>query len=165
MSKEFMRRYTLDREPKDISIKDLKQPYDSAFELQMKMAFETMVESFAKKTDKEIIDFLYKKYINTDVKDVFLLSEKDFKQFLLEMLPKWREEKHYLKWEDLEFKEETQEMFVLLNGSYYLLEYYNDSEEDFVFIKATHTTVFELLGERSDDKQFFNDLHLEVVEE
>ena len=76
-----------------------------------------------------------------------------------------RESKHYLKWDDLDFKEETQEMFVLLNGSCYLLEYYNDSEEDFVFIRATHTTVFELDGNSEDDKQFFNDLHLERVEE
>lgn len=96
------------------------------------------------------------------------LTEREHKEFLgvvEQALLKAQEPKKYIKWEDLEFKLETQEMFVLLNGSYYLLEYYNDSEEDFVFIKATHTTVFELLGERSDDKQFFNDLHLERVEE
>lgn len=73
--------------------------------------------------------------------------------------------KSYLKWEDLEFKEEKQTVKVLLNGSHYLLEYYAVSEEEFVFIKATRTTIFNLLGKCSDDKQLFNDLHLERVEE
>lgn len=80
-------------------------------------------------------------------------------------LLKAQEPKQYLKWEDLEFKEEEQTMKVLLNGSCYLLNYYTRSEEEFVFIKSTGTTIFNLLGECSDDKQLFNDLHLERVEE
>lgn len=98
-----------------------------------------------------------------------LMQELDCKDF--ETLRKYARcgydklNKKYLKWEDLEFKIENQEMFVLLNGSYYLLEYYTRSEEEFVFIKSTGTTIFNLLGECSDDKQFFNDLHLERVEE
>lgn len=165
MSKEFMRRYTLDREPKDITIKDLEQPYESTFDFQMKMAFETMVESFAKKSDKEIIDFLYKKYMNTDVKDVFLLSEKDFKQFLLEMLPKWREEKHYLKWEDLVFQNYAQEISVLLNGNKYLLGYLMFGDEDMVWVYKENKQICSLDGKCPEDKKFFNDLHLERVEE
>lgn len=162
MSKEFMRRYTLDREPKDITIKDLEQPYESTFELQMKMAFETMVESFAKKADKEIIDFLYKKYMNTDVKDVFLLSEKDFKQFLLEMLPKWREEKHYLKWEDLEFDHKPKYIDVKMGDNKYLLIVgFSDGGNEMAILQTKLRRYYFV--ESEDNKQFFNDLHLERV--
>lgn len=77
---------------------------------------------------------------------------------------KTQKPKNYLKWDDLAFKEEGQTIKVLLNGSCYLLNYYTRSEEEFVFIKSTGTTIFNLLGECSDDKQLFNDLHLEVLE-
>ena len=99
-----------------------------------------------------------------DVKWLFKNDYTTIKQALL----KAQEPKKYLKWEDLEFKEKEQtRMEVLLNGSRYLLEYYAVSEKEFVFIRAraTKTIIFNLLGRCSTDKQFFNDLHLERVEE
>lgn len=163
MSKEFMRRYTLERE-----LKDLEQPHESIFDFQMKMAFETMVESFAKKSDKEIIDFLYKKYMNTDVKDVFLLSETDFKQFLLETLPKWREEKHYLKWEDLEFEENKHNLKCKMNDSLYYIEWFVDGmgfKTLNIYLDVNKEYLRYCAYLQDDKKQFFNDLHLERVEE
>lgn len=56
-----------------------------------KMAFEEITKSFSEKRDDEIISYLYDKYKDTDISEVFVLSKEDFKEFLLEMLPKWRE--------------------------------------------------------------------------
>lgn len=70
--------------------------------------------------------------------------------------------KKYLKWEDLEFNIDKQMMTVLLNGTKYTLivgrnvhidklAFLRNGEIDYYFLEA--------------DKQFFNDLHLERVEE
>ncbi len=96
-------------------------------------------------------------------KQIVAMPLEEYDEFMKQK--KAQEPKQYLKWEDLEFKIENQEMFVLLNGSFYLLEYYTDSETEYVIIKATNTTMFALEGDWIDDIQFFNDLHLERVEE
>lgn len=103
---------------------------------------------------------------HTDCDSVIGMTED--LEYIKQALLKEQEPKQYLKWEDLEFKEKEQtRMEVLLNGSRYLLEYYAVSEKEFVFIRAraTKTIIFNLLGRCSTDKQFFNDLHLERVEE
>lgn len=87
MEKDIMKRYHLGFKPQEI---DLFKNNGATFQTQMKIAFETLIESFAKKQDDEIAKFLYDKYKDTDVSDVYVLSEKDFKDFLIEMLPKWR---------------------------------------------------------------------------
>ena len=87
MNKDIMKRYHLGFKPQEI---DLSKNNGTTFQAQLKIAFETMAESFAKKQDDEILNFLYNKYKDTDVSDVYVLSEEDFKKFLLEMLPVWR---------------------------------------------------------------------------
>lgn len=82
-------------------------------------------------------------------------------------LLKAQEPKHYLKWEDLEFKEEEQIMKVSLNGSKYQLSYFTDGITEYVDL-LTDGEKLEIIGRyvdaNSHEKQFFNDLHLELVE-
>lgn len=75
-----------------------------------------------------------------------------------------QENKKYLKWEDLEFKETEQTMEVLLNGEEYKLSYFTDGITEYVDL-ITNDEKF-LIGKYVCDyeKQFFNDLHLERVE-
>ena len=86
MNKDIMKRYHLGFKPQEVETKN----DGTIFKTQINIAFEKMAESFAKKQDDEILKFLYKKYKDTNVSDVYVLSEKDFKTFLLEMLPVWR---------------------------------------------------------------------------
>lgn len=67
------------------------------------------------------------------------------------------EAKKYLKWEDLEFTNEEQTMKVKLNNNIYTMFYYSD--------EVCFDTV-SIAGVFIDccSQQFFNDLHLEVVE-
>ena len=73
----------------------------------------------------------------------------------------------YLKWEDLEFKDYEQEISVLLNGNKYSVKYTLLPDDDFymVWIYKENKCIFSLGGKYLEDKQFFNDLHLERVEE
>jgi len=80
-------------------------------------------------------------------------------------LLKAQEPKQYLKWEDLEFEKKEQTMKVLLNGKMYLVKYANEwfcGWGNRVHI-TNGTYVLCTLGDGM--KQFFNDLHLERVEE
>ena len=71
-----------------------------------------------------------------------------------------KEPKHYLKWEDLQFEDEEQTMKVSLNGSIHRLCYYrNMFSEPLCMIDNTGITIWK------ENKDFFNDLHLERVEE
>jgi hypothetical protein len=87
MEKDIMKKYHLGFKPQEI---DSSKDDGVILKAQMKIAFETMNESFTKKQDDEILKFLYGKYKDTDVSDAYVLSEKDFKAFLIEMLPKWK---------------------------------------------------------------------------
>lgn len=75
--------------------------------------------------------------------------------------------KQYLKWEDLEFKEEEQTMKVLLNGKEYKLSYFTDGIYKFIDL-LTDNGKYQM-GRYVDcysyNVQFFNDLRLERVEE
>ena len=75
--------------------------------------------------------------------------------------------KQYLKWEDLEFKDYEQEISVLLNGNKYSVKYTLLPDDDFymVWIYKENKCIFSLGGKYLEDKQFFNDLRLERVEE
>lgn len=71
-----------------------------------------------------------------------------------------QEPKQYLKWEDLEFKDDNEEMKVILNGSIHTLCYYrNMFGEPLCMIDNTDITIWK------ENKDFFNDLHLERVKE
>lgn len=73
--------------------------------------------------------------------------------------------KQYLKWEDLEFKEKQQVMDVLLNGKPYILYFYKLSTQNEVTIFSIDMHIVTLSSNYPEDVQFFNDLHLERVEE
>lgn len=75
--------------------------------------------------------------------------------------------KKYLKWEDLEFIEEDKEIFALLNGTKYKLKCYKSGNEDTsIMIVLNGIVVADLCSIfYKADKQFFNDLRLERVEE
>lgn len=76
-----------------------------------------------------------------------------------------QENKKYLKWEDLKFTDERQTIKVLLNGEKYFVKY----KKEYLFgyyekVEITNGTyILCTLG--NGMKQFFNDLHLERVEE
>ena len=74
--------------------------------------------------------------------------------------------KTYLKWEDLEFKEDGQETLVLLNDKKYRIYYYKWYDECINLFTEDKISVIHIFeGCSPQDKQFFNDLHLERVEE
>lgn len=93
---------------------------------------------------------------------------KDSKEFKIEIpessLMDYNPVKHYLKWEDLEFKAENskQNMAVLLNGTKYTLVVGCNVHFDKLAILRNGGINYYFL---EADKQFFNDLHLERVEE
>ena len=83
------------------------------------------------------------------------------KQYIL----KAQEPKQYLKWEDLEFKKKQQVMDVLLNGKPYILYFCKLSTQNEVTIFSIDMHIVTLSSNYPEDVQFFNDLHLERVEE
>ena len=80
-------------------------------------------------------------------------------------LLKVQEPKQYLKWEDLEFKKEEQTMKVLLNGERYLVKYVNEWFCGWCNMVQITNGTYILCTLGNGMKQFFNDLHLEKVEE
>lgn len=98
---------------------------------------------------------------HTDCDSVIGMTEdlETIKNFIL----KAQEPKKYLKWEDLTT---TKTYKCLLNGNEYVVDYYSPQECDpYWRVRLISPTrgVFIVLRENYD-KQFFNDLHLEVVE-
>lgn len=76
-----------------------------------------------------------------------------------------QENKKYLKWEDLE--KLGKEIKVKLNGVEYLLckKVVIGFSEYYLYPKGNQRPVLMCLGDNDYEKQFFNDLHLERVEE
>ena len=74
-------------------------------------------------------------------------------------LLKAQEPKQYLKWEDLEFKEDNQRIKVKLGSNIYTLDFYTGLFGKTFGLNSQHYC------EAKENKQFFNDLHLERVEE
>ena len=70
--------------------------------------------------------------------------------------------KHYLKWEDLEFNHTPKMIDVKMNGNKYrLVVDYNVAGKNLAILRDGKKEYYFL----ECDKQFFNDLHLERVEE
>lgn len=85
MSREILKRY-------DMPYKEKPIEYDNnsmSTKFSMEIAFEEITKSFAAQTDEAVINYLYEKYKDTNVSAIFVLSRPDFKEFLLEMLPKY----------------------------------------------------------------------------
>jgi len=77
-------------------------------------------------------------------------------------LLKAQEPKHYLKWEDLEFNHTPKMIDVKMNGNKYkLVVGYNVAGKNLAILRDNKKEYYFL----EYDKQFFNDLHLEMVEE
>ena len=95
-------------------------------------------------------------------RDNSILKEENAK-----LRQKAQEPKHYLKWEDLDFTEENQIMKVLLNGVTYNICFYKISVvgQNEVNIYPNGIHIVTLSSSYPEDIQFFNDLHLERVEE
>ena len=95
-----------------------------------------------------------------------LVKEKELLEATIEdlrkeiNLPKEQETKKYLKWEDLVFKEEEQTIEVLLNGEKYSLSVCSIHLPEMYVVLGNSN--FEIIITK---KQFFNDLHLEMVKE
>lgn len=85
MSKEFMKVYHM-----PFKAQEIKNDNFTNFRLQFDQAFEEMTKSFSEQQDEIIANYLYEKYKDTKVSDVWVLSKPDFEKFLLEMLPKWK---------------------------------------------------------------------------
>ena len=77
---------------------------------------------------------------------------------------KTQEQKKYLRWEDLDFKKDNQFSYYkvkLGNSVYKVVSYFS-----YIFNKDTVTIIANnRFNITEQDKQFFNDLHLEMVEE
>lgn len=76
--------------------------------------------------------------------------------------------KKYLKWEDLEFDDEWKYQEVKLNGTKYTIKYKCDFDffdNYYEVIKIYNQDKRKQLFKLYNNEQFFNDLHLERVEE
>lgn len=74
--------------------------------------------------------------------------------------------KSYLKWENLDFSDTTARVkikLVRMNGNVYELKVFHSGDEKFALITETSG---QLCGTfREYNSKFFNDLHLEVIED
>ena len=90
MSKEVLKSYNLEFNTpyikQDVNLNSTTRNFNLSF------ALETISEKFSKQLDEKLIDWLYNKYKGTNVSKVYVLSEEEFKDFLIKMLPKYRGE-------------------------------------------------------------------------
>lgn len=77
---------------------------------------------------------------------------------------KEQEDKNYLKWEDLEFKDIQQEIKVKLGNITYSLWYNLERGDQCVELTRNQQQVIALYGSYKEDILFFNELRLEKVE-
>ena len=112
----------------------------------------------------EILDDFKNGLINKEIGMVMFQQYWFFNQIekVKQALLKEQEPKHYLKWEDLEFKEKTSRIEVKLNETLYILSYVKRQYLDFVYLINNDS---QIRLNSANDIQFFNDLHLERVEE
>ena len=87
---------------------------------------------------------------------------------LLKELNAEHKPKQYLKWEDLEFKEEEQWLKVKMGNNFYRMEWVIDgfgANVVSLYKYITNDYLMYCSCIKENGKQFFNDLHLERVEE
>lgn len=116
----------------------------------------------------ECLDFLGDLSVYYDTGNLFKLHFKEEFDTIKRALIKQQEPKHYLKWEDLEFKEEPQKMKVKLGDSLYRIEWYSDGcgvNGVFIYKYITNDYLEHCTSITDNRQQFFNDLRLERVEE
>lgn len=94
--------------------------------------------------------------------------EEQNKQLVEENIElKKKSNKHYLKWEDLEFTRDEKVMIVKMGDTVYKILYRccDGIEEVQLLSEDEKLLVINLIGKYKDNIQVFNDLHLERVEE
>ena len=91
------------------------------------------------------------------LEDKIVSLQKELKQTLL----KAQEQKQYIKWEDLEFKEESNVLLVRMGDNVYKMTYRLYENEGCIRLEDCQRIYLELFA---NEKKFFNDLHLERVE-
>lgn len=136
--------YALKRATKDIEIvKKALQRLEQIDNSNPSEAFQNLI-----RIDKE-----YSTITNED----FDICYDTIKKALL----KAQEPKQYLKWEDLEFSFKEKYMKVKLNGNIYTLRYTRNGVMEFpvAYLEFNNTEITII----DCKKQFFNDLHLEVL--
>ena len=134
---------------------------------QVKKILQGELKSIKETSPSEALECLERVEEITEAYSIDLFSEfaldlENIKQALLKV----PEPKHYLKWEDLEFKKDIK---VKLNGEEYLIYFDKFDGEDmvdavFLNLKENKVVIRLSNGDKSEE-QFFNDLHLERVEE
>ena len=101
--------------------------------------------------------------LEQDIKDRIILAEnRQLKlcSVIKQALMKTQEPKQYLKWEDLDFNEELKVLNVRMNNNDYILRYTLNNFGGkccFLYDSARNHHI-------DLTRQFFNDLHLEVLE-
>ncbi len=102
--------------------------------------------------------------LEQDIKDrVILAEDRQLKlcAVIKQALQKAQEPKKYLKWEDLEFEHTPKYIDVKMSGNKYkLVAGYNVAGKNLAILRDGKKEYYFL----EYDKQFFNDLHLEMVE-
>lgn len=130
----------------------LQKYYQEGITLDSVRALKLRIEALEK--DLEEQRELAKHYLEEQEKEIIELRQKA------------QESKKYLKWEDLEFKKDVQKTLVLLNNTKYQMCYFKCCYECInLFTEDGKRVVHICEGCFSQDKQFFNDLRLERVEE
>lgn len=118
------------------------------------------LESIDNANPSEALECLEKVYSRLPQWD--LSRNIDQCNIIKQALLKAQEPKQYLKWEDLEFTNEVKEMKVKLGDNTYEIEYYICNalglHQPVVILKTSDFIAITI-------EQFFNDLHLERVEE
>lgn len=104
---------------------------------------------------EEIRDFRYGK-------DKLLVCQTEMYHTIKQALLKAQEPKRYLKWEDLEFKEMYKIIPVRMGDNVYQMAYCLYENEGYIRLEDCQRIYLELFA---NEKKFFNDLHLERVEE
>ena len=93
--------------------------------------------------------------------DIKWLFKEDYK-IIIQSLLKAETPKQYLKWEDLEFEHTPKYIDVKMSGNKYkLVVGYNVAGKNLAILRDGKNEYYFL----EYDKQFFNDLHLDRVEE
>ena len=130
--------------------------------LQRLESIENANPSEALECLEELGEMYYVEADNLEESVITYANECDWFNTIKNCILKAQEPKKYLKWEDLEFEHTPKYIDVKMNGNKYkLVVGYNGAGKNLVILRNDKQPYYFL----KYDKQFFNDLHLERVEE
>ena len=161
---DYLQKYTVDRNEQ----KTIKQSIER-LEAIDNAEFGEALECLEKLRGMEISSMPFSDEYGTqevDLNDIRKSGSQlntDFREYIntiQQALQKVQEPKKYLKWEDLKFTEELKSLNVRMNNNDYILHYALD-----IFGGKCCFLYDSAISHHIDlTRQFFNDLHLEVVE-